>query len=83
MDAYHYFGTDDLYIDRYSRLVKSGGQIGIVVPGLREELIGGVPEELAPYWPWDFCTFHTPEWWRTFGDRSCASLCKIFRDTTP
>jgi SAM-dependent methyltransferase len=64
MDAYHYFGTEDLYIDRYSRLVKPGGQIGIVVPGLRAELVEGVPEELAPYWPWDFCSFHTPEWWR-------------------
>lgn len=35
MDAYHYFGTDDLYLQtHFSRLVKPGGQIGIVVPGL-------------------------------------------------
>ena len=36
MDAYPYFGTDDLYIRPYSRLVKPGSQIGIIVPGLEE-----------------------------------------------
>jgi cyclopropane fatty-acyl-phospholipid synthase-like methyltransferase len=25
VDAYHYFGTDDLYLRRFARLVKSGG----------------------------------------------------------
>ncbi len=29
-DAYHYFGTDDLYLDYYSRLAKPNAQIGIV-----------------------------------------------------
>lgn len=36
-DAYHYFGTDDLYLGYYSRYVTPGGQIGIIVPGLAEE----------------------------------------------
>ncbi len=27
--AYHYFGTDDLYLGYYSRFVKPGGQLGI------------------------------------------------------
>jgi cyclopropane fatty-acyl-phospholipid synthase-like methyltransferase len=87
MDAYHYFGTDDLYIDYFAKFVKPGGQIGIVVPGLRQEFPGdasekttrllqsagfpagldGVvctPEHLAPYWVWDYCSFHSPQWWR-------------------
>jgi SAM-dependent methyltransferase len=65
LDAYHYFGTDDLYLGYYlSRLLKPGGQIGISVPGLKAELDQGVPEELRPYWEWDFCTFHSPPWWR-------------------
>jgi SAM-dependent methyltransferase len=64
MDAYHYFGTDDLYIGYFSRFVRPGGQIGIVVPGLLKEFQGGVPEHLRPYWVWDFGSFHSPEWWR-------------------
>ena len=39
VDAYHYFGTDDLYLGSHlAGLVKSGGRMGIVVPGLVEEL---------------------------------------------
>jgi len=63
-DAYHYFGTDDLYIGYYSRFVKPGGQIGIVVPGLAYELDVWPPERIAPYVHWDFCAFHSPQWWR-------------------
>ncbi len=33
VDAYHYFGLTDDYLDRFARLVKPGGQIGIAVPG--------------------------------------------------
>ncbi|MEQ4209043.1 methyltransferase domain-containing protein [Actinopolymorpha sp. B17G11] len=64
IDAYHYFGTDDLYIGYYSRFVKPGGQIGIVVPGLAEEPETLPPSHLERYWKWDFCSFHSPAWWR-------------------
>ena len=53
LDAYHYFGTDDLYIGYCSRFVKDGGQIGVVVPGLRQEFTEGLPDHLAPYWQWE------------------------------
>jgi SAM-dependent methyltransferase len=70
MDAYHYFGTDDLYLGYYSRFVKEGGQIGIVVPGLQEEFASEVPKHLLPYWVWDFCSFHSPEWWRRHWEKT-------------
>jgi cyclopropane fatty-acyl-phospholipid synthase-like methyltransferase len=63
MDAYHYFGTDDLYLGYCTRFLRPGGQIGIVVPGGPEEL-KGVPSHLETHWQWEFCTFHTPAWWR-------------------
>jgi SAM-dependent methyltransferase len=63
LDAYHYFGTDDLYLGAIAKFLKPGGRIGIVVPGTRRE-IDGPPEPLAPWWAWDFCSFHSPEWWR-------------------
>lgn len=68
MDAYHYFGTDDLYLGYFSRFVKPGGLIGIVVPGLRHEFPAGPPEHLAPYWDW--CSFHSPEWWQRHWEKS-------------
>lgn len=64
VDAYHYFGTDHLYLGYFSRFVVPGGPIGIVVPGLADEPETLPPPWLAPYWHWDFCSFHSPAWWR-------------------
>lgn len=64
IDAYQYFGTDDLYVGYLSRFMKEGGQIGIAVPDLARELADGPPDYLAEHWAWDFCSFHTADWWR-------------------
>lgn len=70
LDAYHYFGTADLYLSYYSKFVRPGGQIGIVVPGVHCEMNGCIPEHLAPYWSWEFCSFHTPQWWKQHWEKT-------------
>jgi cyclopropane fatty-acyl-phospholipid synthase-like methyltransferase len=64
MDAYHYFGTDELYLGYILRFLKTNGQIGIVVPGLQNEFGEHVPKHLNKYWNWEFFSFHSPDWWR-------------------
>jgi cyclopropane fatty-acyl-phospholipid synthase-like methyltransferase len=65
INALQFFGTDELYLqDHLLKVVKPGGQIGIVVPGLRKEFDGDVPDYLAPYWQTDFFTWHAPSWWQ-------------------
>jgi cyclopropane fatty-acyl-phospholipid synthase-like methyltransferase len=67
LDAYHYFGTDDLYLGSYfAPLVRRGGSLGIVVPGLVREFDGDPPAHLAHHWAreWDLWSFHSPDWWR-------------------
>lgn len=63
MDAYHYFGTDDLYLDYYCRFAKPDAQIGIVVPGLQHEFVDP-PAHLASSWVPEYWTLHSPDWWR-------------------
>jgi cyclopropane fatty-acyl-phospholipid synthase-like methyltransferase len=63
IDAYHYFGTSDLYLAEMTRLLRPGGWLGIVVPGVREEPDEIPPPALAAHWDWDFCSFHSPRWW--------------------
>ena len=63
IDAYHYFGTDDIYLGYLTRFVRPGGQLGIAVPMLTAELTE-VPEHLRPFWTWDFWSFHSAQWWR-------------------
>ncbi|WP_369193591.1 SAM-dependent methyltransferase [Streptomyces djakartensis] len=73
VDAYQYFGTDDLYLSALTPLLKPGGRIGVVVPALREEIDGTEPEEhLRPYWEPAFWCFHSAAWWRRHWTRSGA-----------
>lgn len=48
IDAYHYFGTDDLYLaQHFLPVVRPGGQVGIVVPAVAEEFEGD-PQPISP-----------------------------------
>jgi cyclopropane fatty-acyl-phospholipid synthase-like methyltransferase len=69
VDAYHYFGTDDLYIGYITEFLRPGGTIGIVSPSFTGDE-GAVPEELRPFWDWQFCSFHSPAWWRAHWAKS-------------
>jgi SAM-dependent methyltransferase len=72
VDAYHYFGSADLYAAYIARFLRPGGRIGVVVPGLLEEVETLPPPHLAEYWEDDFCTFHSPAWWRRHWQHSGA-----------
>lgn len=63
VDAYQYFGTDDLYLGRLVPFLREGGVLGVVSPGTREDLVD-VPAHLQPFWESDFACFHSPTWWR-------------------
>jgi SAM-dependent methyltransferase len=65
LDAYHYFGTDGLYLSTCVRHLRPGGTLGIVVPGTTTELGDDVPAHLAAVFSGsDLATFPTPAWWR-------------------
>jgi len=70
VDAYHYFGTSELFLHDFIKFLHPGKQIGIVVPGLKKEFSGGVPEKLKPHWDSEFFTFHSPQWWADLWARS-------------
>jgi SAM-dependent methyltransferase len=70
MDAYHYFGTDDLYLGYITKFLRPGGSLAIAVPGLREELSELPPPKLAEFWEWDFCSFHGAAWWRRHWEKT-------------
>lgn len=65
IDSYHYYGTNETYFPYiYSKLVKQGGQFGIVCPGLTREFSNGLPEAMKPYWNAAMYSFHSSKWWR-------------------
>lgn len=70
VDSYIYYGTDDLYLDYFRKFVKTGGQIGIALPGLMQDFIGPLPEHLEPFWGQDCWSWHTVDWWRGLWKRT-------------
>ena len=49
IDAYPYFGTDDLYLNYLADFVKPDGLIAIVGAGLTQEVDSAVPEHLRRF----------------------------------
>lgn len=68
VDAYHYFGLDEAYLDRFARFVKPGGQIGIAVPGRTVEIPDDPQPEQLREWLSEqegaFETWQSAQWWR-------------------
>lgn len=65
VNSLQFFATADTYLsNHFVGLVKPGGQIGSILPGLYHELDDGVPDYLKPYWGLEFWSYHSAAWWR-------------------
>jgi cyclopropane fatty-acyl-phospholipid synthase-like methyltransferase len=70
IDAFPYFGTDDLYLSQVARFLCPDGVIGIAGAGLVAEIAADVPEHLRQWWTPDLCALHSAAWWRRHWERS-------------
>lgn len=89
IDAYHYFGTDDLYLGYWSGFVRPGGVLGVVVPGLVRPFEAGVPAHLAEpqsngrvFWEDECWSFHTAAWWQELWGR-CGKVADVKAGVQP
>jgi len=82
IDAYQYFGTDDLYLGYITRFLQDGGRLGLVMPAIMKEF-DDVPEHLArkqksggTFWdPKECFSLHTLEWWKEhFSDPGIVNI---------
>lgn len=84
VNSLQFFGTDDYYLQNHLiKLVKPGGQIGMVTPGVLREFDGLAPEHLRPYWLPGYYSWHSPDWWRLHWLRTGmveVELCDTFPD---
>ena len=76
IDSYHYYGADEMYFPCiFSKLVKPGGQFGIVVPGLTKEFENGYPPNMKKFWlnpavNGELFAFHSAAWWRNLWEKT-------------
>ena len=71
VDSYNYYGTDEMYFPCvYSKLVKTGGQFAISVPGLTKEFDKGYPDTLKELWDEQLFSLHSGAWWRHLWEKT-------------
>jgi len=70
VDAYSYFGTDDLYLNYLAQFVKSNGPIGIAGAGLMQDFDGPIPKHLERFWTQSCWCLHTADWWKNHWART-------------
>ena len=66
VDAYHYFGNNDVYFkDVLRHVLKPDGIVAIAFPGMKYEVQENLPEEMKPFWePEVLEMWHSICWWR-------------------
>jgi len=89
IDAYQYFGTDELYLGYLSRFVRPGGILGAVMPALMQPIDDVFPEHLIKpqtngkvFWEDGCWSFKTADWWRDLWGRN-SSVTDVQIDTLP
>ena len=70
IDSYHYFAREaSFFKEKVLPFVKSGGQVLIAIPGLKEEFGETVPKEMTDWAGEEWEYFHSPAWWKkTIGE---------------
>ncbi len=79
VDSYHYFGAKKgVFAEKILPFVRTGGQVMIAVPGLKEEPQGEM-KELFETWAEgdDSLTFKTVRWWKELLEEECGDRCDI------
>jgi SAM-dependent methyltransferase len=70
VNSYQFFGTDDTYLGHYVKLVRPGGLVAMIVPGLLQDWGDPPPEHVRPYWVPDMLAWHTLPWWTRHWERT-------------
>ncbi|MCL1824779.1 MAG: methyltransferase domain-containing protein [Betaproteobacteria bacterium] len=72
VDAYQYFGDNEMMLPKLLPYVKKGGLIAVAVPGFTQDFPEGeLPEEVRPFWNLDW-HFYSRNWWRTLWEKESS-----------
>lgn len=76
VDSYHYFGNCDTYLQEYLLpFLQDGAAVALAFPGMKREVLGNVPEEMAPYWEEEALQmWHSIDWWKPKMDKGLQDV---------
>lgn len=65
IDSYHYFGNNNTYFEKILKpLLKKDAIVAIAFPGMKNEVLNNIPEEMKSFWDDEALEmWHSIEWW--------------------
>lgn len=82
VDAYIYFGHEEGYLENLLKFLRSGGQLGMIVPGYMKEVTDGVPEYLTKFLGSELWTWQSFSWWKNLWEKTGLVSIDV-ADTVP
>ncbi|WP_192457467.1 SAM-dependent methyltransferase [Musicola keenii] len=80
VDAYQYFGSNDIMLSTLLPFVKQGGLIAVAVPGfIGDYSAGNLPEVVKPFWSPDWY-FYSCDWWRALWEKEPGITLTMLRE---
>jgi cyclopropane fatty-acyl-phospholipid synthase-like methyltransferase len=80
VDAYQYFGNNEVMLPKLLPFVKKGGLMAVAVPGFIQDFLEGqLPEEIQPYWTPEWY-FYSCGWWRTLWEKEPGIAITVLRE---
>ena len=76
IDAYHYFGNNDVYFPQVLKpVLKKGAMVALAFPGMKREVLDNLPQEMKPFWPPEALEmWHSIDWWKPKFTPYCSQL---------
>lgn len=76
IDAYHYFGNNDVYFPQVLKpVLKKGAMVALAFPGMKREVLDNLPQEMKPFWPPEALEmWHSIDWWKPKFAPYCSQL---------
>jgi len=69
VDAYIYFGADEAFLGKLIKFLRTGGQLGMIVPGYNNDISAGIPDYIPGFLGDELWTWHTLAWWRDLWEK--------------
>lgn len=70
VDAYQYFGCDEVMLPKLLPFLKKGGKIAVAVPGFNQDFPeGNLPKEVAQFWTPEW-HFYSLNWWKNLWSKA-------------
>lgn len=64
VDAYIYFGQEEGYLENLLKFLRPKGQLGMIVTGYKQEIMGDIPEHIKEFLHDELWTWKSLPWWK-------------------